>query len=126
MRMRRAGFGIVGLMAALAVSGCAGGSAVEVPVGPFDGETGPALYAQACSTCHGADLRGTDHGPPFLDRVYAPGHHADGAFLVAALAGVRSHHWDFGNMPAIRGITPEQVAAIVAYVREQQRANGIE
>jgi mono/diheme cytochrome c family protein len=93
---------------------------------PFTGTTGAELYAQACATCHGADLRGTNQGPPFLDRTYEPGHHPDAAFMTAAMAGARSHHWDFGNMPRVEGITEEQVTAIVGYVREQQRANGID
>lgn len=97
-----------------------------VPSGPFEGTTGAELYAQACATCHGADLLGTDQGPPFLDRVYEPGHHPDVAFVAAAMMGVRSHHWDFGNMPPIEGITEEQVEAIVAFVREEQRAAGIQ
>ena len=39
--------------------------------------------------------------------------------------GVRAHHWKFGNMPAIENLTRSDVTAIVAYVRELQRANGI-
>lgn len=123
---RRALFGLAAATLAV-VAGCSGSSsAANVPAGPFTGADGAELYAQACATCHGADLQGTDHGPPFLDRIYEPGHHGDAAFLAAAMAGVRAHHWDFGNMPRIEGITEEQVAAIVAYVREQQRAAGIE
>lgn len=40
--------------------------------------------------------------------------------------GARSHHWDFGDMPRIDGITSGQVEAIVAYVREEQRDAGIQ
>ncbi|MGR3582900.1 MAG: c-type cytochrome, partial [Pseudooceanicola nanhaiensis] len=40
--------------------------------------------------------------------------------------GVRAHHWKFGDMPPQTGLTPSDVANIVAYVRELQRANGIE
>jgi mono/diheme cytochrome c family protein len=87
---------------------------------------GASLYAQACSSCHGSDLRGTDQGPPFLDAVYRPGHHGDASFLVAVRSGARSHHWDFGNMPPIDGLSDEQVRAIVEYVRGQQRAAGID
>lgn len=76
-----------------------------VPEGPFDGVSGAELYAQACATCHGEDLQGTDQGPPFLDPIYEPGHYADQAFVLSAMAGARAHHWDFGNMPPIEGIT---------------------
>lgn len=61
----------------LLLAGCSddGQSSEEtgVPQGPFDGTTGVQLYAQACSACHGLDLRGTDQGPPLLDRIYEPG-----------------------------------------------------
>lgn len=82
-------------------------------------------HAQACASCHGDDFLSSEQGPSFLDRTYEPGH-PDQAFLAAAMAGVRAHHWDFGNMPRIEGITEEQVLAIVEYVREQQRAVGID
>jgi hypothetical protein len=52
--------------------------------------------------------------------------HGDGAFLVAATNGVRQHHWSFGNMPPVEGITQAEVKSIVTYVREVQRANGID
>lgn len=120
---------IAGVYAVLLLAACSSEQAADerpVPVGPFDGTTGAELYAQACATCHGEDLQGTDQGPPFLDVVYEPGHHPDAAFQAAAMMGVRSHHWDFGNMPLIEGITEEQVLAIVEYVRSEQRAAGIE
>jgi len=98
----------------------------DTPVGPFEGTTGAELYAQACAACHGEDMHGTDQGPPFIDRIYEPGHHPDVAFLAAAMMGVRSHHWDFGNMSPIEGITEEQVLAIVEHVRSEQRAAGIQ
>lgn len=109
------------------VAACGGsGAKADVPTGPFTGTSGAELYSQACATCHGPDLTGTEQGPSFLNRIYEPGHHPDQAFLAAAMAGARSHHWNFGNMPRIEGITQEQILAIVEYVREQQRAAGIE
>ena len=111
---------------AVATACSSDGDGPTVPSGPFDGTTGAELYAQACATCHGADLRGTENGPPFLDGIYEPGHHPDAAFMAAAMMGARAHHWDFGNMPPIEGITEEQIQAIVDYVRAEQRAAGIE
>ena len=122
-------FAIVSVCGVLLLVGCSSEQAAEerpAPTGPFTGASGAELYAQACATCHGEDLRGTDQGPPFLDVVYEPGHHPDVAFLAAAMMGVRSHHWDFGNMPPIEGITEEQVLAIVEYVRSEQRSAGIQ
>ena len=87
---------------------------------------GEELYAAKCAECHGADLRGTDKGPSHLSEVYEPGHHADGAFLFAVQAGSRAHHWSFGDMPPVEGLSTEDVEAIVAFVRERQRIHGFE
>ena len=89
-------------------------------------ELGEPLYQQHCAQCHGADLRGTDLGPSHLSIVYEPNHHGDAAFLAAVSRGSPAHHWDFGAMPPISGLTQEDVAAITAFVREQQRINGFE
>ena len=87
---------------------------------------GAELYQANCASCHGTDLRGTDTGPSHLSVVYEPNHHRDGAFLFAVLRGVQAHHWPFGDMAPVEGLTPEDVGAIVAFVREQQRLNGFE
>jgi len=88
--------------------------------------TGESLYQASCATCHGSDLRGTDVGPSHLSVVYEPNHHGDAAFLLAARNGVRQHHWRFGDMAPVPGLSDDDIAAIVAYVREQQRINGFE
>ncbi len=115
----------VGCLVLIAImAGCASGE--RPPVGPLTASDGGALYRQACAACHGTDLRGTKQGPPFLDAIYRPAHHADAAFLLAVRRGVGPHHWNFGSMPAIQGLTDEQVTAIVEFVRAQQHANGID
>lgn len=86
---------------------------------------GKALYAQNCASCHGTDLQGTDQGPPFLHRIYEPSHHGDAAFQLAVRNGVRAHHWKFGDMKPVPGLSADDVAHIVAYVRSQQRLVGI-
>lgn len=48
------------------------------------------------------------------------------AFQMAVVQGVRAHHWPFGDMPPQEGLTRADVRNIIAYVRELQRANGIE
>ncbi|MEX0796763.1 MAG: cytochrome c [Acidimicrobiia bacterium] len=89
-------------------------------------ELGQPLYQQHCAQCHGTDLRGTDLGSSHLSIVYEPNHHGDAAFLAAVSRGSPAHHWDFGPMPSISGLSQEDVAAITAFVREQQRTNGFE
>ena len=64
--------------------------------------------------------------PPLVHIIYEPGHHGDESFQRAVALGVRAHHWRFGNMAPVEGLTREDVALIVAYIRELQRANGIE
>lgn len=86
---------------------------------------GKPLYETHCSACHGADLKGTDSGPPFLHRVYEPSHHSDAAFQLAVASGVRAHHWEFGDMAPVPGLAPDEVAHITAYIRMHQRRVGI-
>ena len=97
-----------------------------MPESRFSGVDGRSLYGQACAVCHGQALEGTNSGPTFLNRIYAPGHHADISFMFAIERGVRSHHWNFGNMAPVEGLTQEQVLAIIGFIREQQREAGIE
>lgn len=93
------------------------------PVLVADGEV---LYRATCASCHGSDLRGTDFGPSHLSVVYQPGHHNDQSFVSAALIGVGAHHWNFGDMAPVPGLTPDDLDRIVAYVREIQRIEGFE
>ncbi len=87
---------------------------------------GEPLYQANCAQCHGADLRGTNLGPSHLSIVYEPNHHGDGAFVLAIQRGVRGHHWSFGDMAPVQGLGEDDIAAIIAYVREQQRLEGFE
>ena len=102
-------------------------AAVTVP--PLSGAAaeGAEIFAANCASCHGANAEGrAGEGPPLVHVIYEPGHHADGAFFLAVAQGVRQHHWTFGNMPPVAGVSSDEIARIVAYVRTLQRANGIE
>jgi mono/diheme cytochrome c family protein len=92
---------------------------------PAEFKPGQGLYATHCAKCHGVDSRGTDTGPTFLSKTYTPYLHADIAFHLAVDRGVRAHHWRFGDMPKIQGVSREDVRAIVEYVRWLQREAGI-
>lgn len=87
---------------------------------------GKKLYEKNCASCHGTDLKGSDKGPPFLHPVYVPSHHGDASFQAAVLRGSRAHHWKFGDMPPVPGVSPDDVVHITAYVRQQQRLAGIQ
>jgi mono/diheme cytochrome c family protein len=100
---------------------------VNVPRSLSDvAERGKPLFEEACAQCHGANAGGSAEGPPLIHRIYAPNHHADLAFVLAARTGVRQHHWNFGNMQPIAAIEESDLLKIVAYVRALQRANGIQ
>ena len=96
----------------------------EGPV-PAEFQSGEAKFNAHCSMCHGQRAAGTDHGPPLVHKIYEPNHHGDPAFQVAAANGVRAHHWEFGNMPKIEGVTSEDVEQIVKYIRWLQKQAGI-
>lgn len=87
---------------------------------------GKALYERSCASCHGAELTGSDKGPPFLHRIYIPSHHGDAAFQLAVKNGVRAHHWNFGDMKPVPEVSADDVAHITAYVRAKQRGAGIQ
>lgn len=101
---------------------------VSLPAGlSGNARLGKTVFEARCATCHGQDAAGQNGvAPPLVHKIYEPSHHSDRAFIAAAQNGVRSHHWDFGNMPPVEGVTQGDVKMVVAYVRELQRANGIE
>lgn len=86
---------------------------------------GKSLFGTHCAACHGADLKGSDKGPPMLHKVYEPSHHGDPAFQLAVSRGVRAHHWQFGDMAPVPGLSPDDVAHIIAFIRMEQRRVGI-
>lgn len=116
---------LVALGLALALLGACGGG---------DDASGEDLAARGerlfqgegtCATCHGSDLQGTTMGPPLLHELYEPGHHPDASFRAAIRNGVQPHHWDFGPMPQLTHLDDGDIEAIIAYVRQEQRAAGI-
>lgn len=89
-------------------------------------EIGKKVYDAKCVACHASNGEGQKGvAPPLVHKIYEPSHHGDEAFQRAAAAGVRAHHWKFGDMPPVEGLTHGDVAMIVTYIRELQVANGI-
>ncbi|MGH1479307.1 MAG: c-type cytochrome [Geminicoccales bacterium] len=91
-----------------------------------DAKVGRNLFEANCMACHGKNAGGTKSAPPLVHKIYNPNHHADFSFRLAVKRGVRKHHWRFGNMPPVADVTDAQVTLITRYVRELQRANGIQ
>ncbi|MBT5513473.1 MAG: cytochrome c [Rhodospirillaceae bacterium] len=121
----------LGLAGILVLTAPAIGGSKAIYDDPIEPQPTPKLnlgkmnYDAFCASCHGKTAGGTDKGPTFISRIYHPGHHGDGAFYLAAKRGALAHHWPFGNMKPIAGITDQQIASIVAYVRAVQKANGL-
>jgi mono/diheme cytochrome c family protein len=88
-------------------------------------EAGSTVFAANCQACHGANASGGPGGPPLVHIIYEPNHHGDGSFVAAVRNGIRQHHWNFGNMAPVPGVSDQQIVEIITYVRELQRANGI-
>lgn len=119
----------VAVLAGLLLSAIAQAQTMQIPK-PSEGlmpnpALGKKLFAANCAACHGADLKGSDKGPPMLHKVYEPSHHGDVAFQLAVKNGVRAHHWQFGDMKPVPGLTPDDVAHITAFIRAEQRKVGI-
>ena len=91
-----------------------------------EAKAGQQAFAANCASCHGIDAEGrAGIAPPLIHKIYEPSHHGDMAFVLAARNGVRAHHWPFGNMAPVSGLTDPELAGIIRFVREVQVANGI-
>jgi mono/diheme cytochrome c family protein len=125
--MHRTTLGLVAAITALLLVVAACGDDGGAPsVASADLDRGAEVYAQSCASCHGTDLRGTERGPSHLSIVYEPNHHTDDAFRSAIANGAAQHHWNFGPMPAIAGLSADDVESVIAYVRAQQQEQGFE
>lgn len=103
-----------------------GSLTVRVPQLSVEALAGQRVFEAHCARCHGPHGAGSATGPPLVHRVYQTAHHADVAFDLAVRGGVRAHHWRFGDMPPVPAVTGTEVIQITRFVRELQRANGIE
>lgn len=86
---------------------------------------GQRAFNDTCAECHGENGAGSTAGPPLIDPIYRPSHHADGAFNIAIASGVRQHHWKFGSMPPQPDFDLADLPALVIFIREVQKANKI-
>ncbi|MFQ5579713.1 MAG: c-type cytochrome [Nitrospiria bacterium] len=122
-------FGLSVVFVTLFLMGCndsgPSSSTLVVKKAPPELAKGETFFNESCAGCHGKGGVGTDRGPTFLSKIYAPGHHGDAAFLLAPQRGVRAHHWQFGDMPKINGLEPEEIKLIVPYIRWLQKEAGI-
>jgi mono/diheme cytochrome c family protein len=114
---------VVGVLLALilAVQACGGTDDTE-------GDAvarGEVLFASNCVVCHGEQAMGNPNGPPLVHELYAADVYSNEEFRAAVNEGVPERHWDFGEMPSMRGLSDQQIDDIIAYVHERQRAAGL-
>jgi hypothetical protein len=57
--------------------------------------------------------------------MYGPASFSDESIVAAVRNGVSAGKWDLGPMPMVGGLSDEEVAEIVGYVRRLQEAAGI-
>ena len=99
---------------------------VIVPELSAEAKNGKIAFETHCVQCHGINASGTALGPSLIDRIYQPAHHGDFSFVRAVTVGVPQHHWLFGGMPAQPQVPRGEIDRIIVYIRELQKANGIQ
>lgn len=92
---------------------------------PFSLGRGWSGFEQDCAQCHGPQGGGTEQGPPLIHRYYVPSHHSDSAIVQAILYGTKQHHWNFGDMAPVEGISEAEAEQITAFVRWLQAEKGL-
>lgn len=127
MVIRKILHGLIWLVAVLATYPLSGLSADDDIASklPFAHMQGAKKFHSMCSGCHGRWGEGTDQGPPLMHAHYKPSHHDDVSFYRAVKQGVRAHHWNFGDMPAIEEVSQSDMEAIVPFLRWLQQEKGI-
>lgn len=122
------GVGVAALSAAIVWRGWPEPSIgpLRIPELSVEAQAGKRAFDLHCARCHGDSGTGGPMGPPLAHRTYRAAHHADVAFELAVRRGVRAHHWRFGDMPPTAAVAGVEIVQITRYVRELQRANGIE
>lgn len=100
---------------------------VSVRVGALSekAKQGQIVFNVSCARCHGVNGEGTLEGPPLIHEIYNPGHHGNQSFIQAVRAGVKQHHWPYGDMPPQPEIGFSDITHILKFIRETQKQNGI-
>lgn len=117
---------LAGLVASLMFLAACGSDDATTATDATSMSTGETVYSQNCASCHGVDLEGTDKGPSQLSVVYEPNHHSDDSYRSAIANGVPQHHWPFGNMPPIEGLSADEVEAVIGFIRSEQEQRGFQ
>ncbi len=88
-------------------------------------EQGLVAFAGECARCHGRLAEGTERGPNLIHRDYRPGVRSDAQFRRAVREGLPARR-GYGAMPPAPGVSERSLDRMVTFLRELQRANGIQ
>ena len=80
-------------------------------------QIGKQTFETSCVWCHGKNVEGVGGVAPLLvHAIYEPVHHWDKSFQRVAAVGVPAHHWPFGHVPAVEGVTRGDIKMVTAYI----------
>ena len=88
-------------------------------------ERGIELFRRGCASCHGELGVGAARGPSLMLVMYGQERLSDRALRRAITDGAAERWWTMGDMPPSPGLTASQIDAVIRFLRETQRANGI-
>lgn len=102
------------LLGALLLVGCGSGGEVDLTAG--DAAAGQQAFGAHCVACHGAEGEGTPSGPSLA----GPGARQLTAeqIVTAVREGASTDDWAGPPMPALPAASDEDLADIVAYLRQ--------
>lgn len=111
---------VIALAGVIAFVIASGGGSDEPPApgSPEQLALGEEVFADNCQTCHGPEARGGLAGPPLVHEMYQDLTDDDIRTVIAQ--GKAPENWEFAAMPPIPGLDDSEVAAVIAYVRQQQ------
>ena len=81
--------------------------------------------ADDCAGCHGRLAGGTARGPNLIHADYGRNRRSDAQFRRAVLEGMPARR-GYGAMPATPGLPARSLERTIAFLRELQRAKGIQ
>lgn len=115
--------GVVVLVVVIAVVLTATGGSDDPPApgSPEELALGAEVYDQSCATCHGPEARGGLAGPPLIHEMYEDLTGADIRTVIGQ--GKSPTNWPQfeAGMAPVPNLSQDEVAAVIAYVRDVQR-----
>lgn len=103
-------------MLGLVAAGCGAGGSADIDLTTGDAVAGQRAYGTHCAACHGEGGIGTPSGPPL---VGPEARDLTAQQIVDAVReGADTDQWAGSAMPALPAVSDEELADIVAHVRQ--------